>query len=76
MKKNQVWDLPISGFVVAVLLLTLLLLPGGHAVASRDDKVTRSSEMAFFFDRRHKILILGVLPGQVVSVYGVDGYVK
>lgn len=73
MKKNQVWELPISGFVVAVLLLTLLLLPGGHAVASRDDKMTRSSEMAFFFDRRHKILILGVLPGQVVSVYGVDG---
>jgi len=73
MKRNQVWALPMSGFVLAVLLLTLLLLPAGQAVASRDDKPARPSETAFFFDRRHKVLILGVLPGQVVSVYGVDG---
>ena len=47
-------------------------LVAGSAAASSDVR-TVARPTAYTFDRLHKVLILGLAPGQVVTVYGVDG---
>jgi hypothetical protein len=43
------------------------------AMASGRSLPQNETQTTYFFDRRNKVLIHGVLPNQVVSVYGVDG---
>ena len=58
----------------AVVLVGVFALLSLQPVIAADRKTMQNENLpAFFFEKRNKVLIHGVLPDQVVSVYGVDG---
>jgi hypothetical protein len=60
-----------------VTWVVLILIAGGLGAASPTaasmDVRSVDRPAAFTFDRLHKVLIFGLVPNQVVTVYGVDG---
>lgn len=73
LKTNRKWDLLTSLVGVTVMLLWLHAFTAGRAAAVTGENLANSSDSSYFFDRRNKVLLYGVAPGQVVTVYGVDG---
>ncbi len=58
---------------VLVLLGMFAWAVRGVALAADMWPGTVGSNDAYFFDKRNKVLIHGTLPGQIITVYGVDG---
>jgi len=58
-------------WILALVAMACSLVAGSAAASSGVRTVARPA--AYTFDRLHKVLILGLAPDQVVTVYGVDG---
>jgi hypothetical protein len=57
--------------ILALVAVGCTVVAGPAAASTGVRTVARPT--AYTFDRLHKVLILGLAPGQVVTVYGVDG---
>jgi hypothetical protein len=63
-------------FAMVGVVLGLIAVAGGLAaspIAAGTNAGSVDRPAAYSFDRLHKVLILGLVPSQVVTVYGVDG---
>lgn len=61
------------GMLVVFSILVSSVFPVFVATAAEAPGAAERTESAYFFEKRNKVLLVGVLPGQVVSVFGVDG---
>jgi hypothetical protein len=65
-----------SRSTVPLAILALVALASGLIVgsaAASSSVRTAAPPSSYTFDRLHKVLILGLAPGQIITVYGVDG---